>query len=358
MNDFKYDFDKDRSGRTKFNRLRPVLLFIAVLAITAGIVYYLIPSGKGRAPSNPPPGGESFTEEAAIPDAGKLPETGNYEQWTSDTGSESEAPLSSSTEESDAESPAAPSETVSTDAPTQEPEKGKPWVGDPRENPLPPSPVAEAELAHSAKKLEPLFSGDPADFADIVVVRPGDSLSRIAQRHRTTVEGLRRFNRIKGDFIRIGQKLSVISGPWRIIVDKSRRELVLEQSRGDAWNTFGRFQVGLGRLDKTPEAEFVISSRLRHPTWYAPDGRIFRYGDPENQLGDYFLKLAESGQPDKPLLGYGIHGTNDDSTVGKNWSNGCIRMHNREVELLYYLVPAGTPVKIVAGGTGAQVSEI
>ena len=66
-----------------------------------------------------------------------------------------------------------------------------------------------------------------------------------------------------------------------------------------------------------------------------PDGRIYRYGDPENQLGDYFLKLAASGTPDKPLLGYGIHGTPDENSVGKNWSSGCVRMRNRDVEMLY-----------------------
>ena len=107
-------------------------------------------------------------------------------------------------------------------------------------------------------------------------------------------------------------------------------------------------------LSAPPEADFAISTRLRHPDWYAPDGRIFRYGDAGNQLGDYFLKLASVGNPDKPLRGFGIHGTGDDATVGRNWSNGCVRMHNRDVELLYYLVPSGTPVRIVpgAGETG------
>ena len=93
----------------------------------------------------------------------------------------------------------------------------------------------------------------------------------------------------------------------------------------------------------------MISTRLRHPDWYTTDGRIIRYGDPDNQLGDYFLKLAKSGTPDKPLIGYGIHGTSDESTVGKNWSHGCVRMRNRDVGLLYYLTPTGTPVRIIPG---------
>ena len=47
----------------------------------------------------------------------------------------------------------------------------------------------------------------------------------------------------------------------------------------------------------------------------------------------------------KPHIG--IHGTNKPSSIGKAASKGCIRMHNRDVEALYELVPIGTPVKIV-----------
>ena len=63
-------------------------------------------------------------------------------------------------------------------------------------------------------------------------------------------------------------------------------------------------------------------------------------------LGDYFLKLAPASTPGKPLLGYGIHGTPDESSVTKSLSNGCIRMRNADVELLYLLVPGRTPVEI------------
>ncbi len=44
---------------------------------------------------------------------------------------------------------------------------------------------------------------------------------------------------------------------------------------------------------------------------------------------------------------YGIHGTNNPSSIGKAVSNGCIRTHNNNIIELYNLVPVGTPVKIV-----------
>ena len=43
---------------------------------------------------------------------------------------------------------------------------------------------------------------------------------------------------------------------------------------------------------------------------------------------------------------YGIHGTNNPSSIGKNVSHGCIRMYNRDVLELSKLVPIGTNVYI------------
>ena len=322
-------------------------------------MYFLIPHGDSTAvadSTDKAAGGGS--EDAGIAGGATSSETGTSQQGgavqpiggtETNDAENTETPPSSTA----VETPAAKTEAAATEVP----EKGKPWIGDAPETPKPVSPSAEAELKLTDEKLKPLYSGDISSAAERIIVAPGDSLSRIAARKHTTVEELRHYNRLKKDVIRIGQKLYLIPGPWRITVDKSRRELLLERSKNGEWSAFGRFQVGLGRLDRTPEAEFVISDRLRHPDWYAPDGRIFRYGDPGNQLGDYFLKLAAAGKPDKPLRGFGIHGTGDDSTVGKNWSNGCVRMHNREVELLYYLVPSGTPVRIVPGSTGTEKAE-
>lgn len=45
--------------------------------------------------------------------------------------------------------------------------------------------------------------------------------------------------------------------------------------------------------------------------------------------------------------GYGIHGTNNASSIGKAVSNGCIRMHNTNVIELFKIVPIGTQVTIL-----------
>jgi lipoprotein-anchoring transpeptidase ErfK/SrfK len=50
---------------------------------------------------------------------------------------------------------------------------------------------------------------------------------------------------------------------------------------------------------------------------------------------------------DAPYGDYGIHGTNNPSSIGKAISNGCIRMQNRDILDLIKYVWVGTVVKIV-----------
>jgi Uncharacterized protein conserved in bacteria len=70
--------------------------------------------------------------------------------------------------------------------------------------------------------------------------------------------------------------------------------------------------------------------------------------------GQYLVKV-KSPNPGGPFgvrwMGlnkpsYGIHGTNDPSSIGKSVSHGCIRMYNKDVIELYNTVPIGTPVTI------------
>ncbi len=69
-----------------------------------------------------------------------------------------------------------------------------------------------------------------------------------------------------------------------------------------------------------------------------------------------------------PWGGYGIHGTNNPSSIGKAVSHGCIRMFNEDVIEVYNRTPIGTPVSIVGksnavrtmkrGDSGLDVAEV
>jgi len=44
--------------------------------------------------------------------------------------------------------------------------------------------------------------------------------------------------------------------------------------------------------------------------------------------------------------GYGIHGTDVPSSIGRSVSHGCIRVRNEDIETLFRIVPVGTPVYV------------
>ena len=60
---------------------------------------------------------------------------------------------------------------------------------------------------------------------------------------------------------------------------------------------------------------------------------------PRNPVGSRWIGLS--------LPGYGIHGSPRPNTVGRPESMGCFRLTNWNVEKLFALIRAGTPVRIV-----------
>ena len=66
-------------------------------------------------------------------------------------------------------------------------------------------------------------------------------------------------------------------------------------------------------------------------------------GDPRNPLGNRWIGININNTKGKV---YAIHGNNNEYSIGKHVSGGCIRMHNSEVRELYNRVPIGTKVVI------------
>ncbi len=175
-----------------------------------------------------------------------------------------------------------------------------------------------------------------------VIVGPGDSLDRIARRFGTTAELTATNNRIANPhLIKQGDRLRVLNGEFKVVVNKSRNDLLVTLNG----RFFKRYRVGTGKFGRTPVGTFVISDRIAEPAWWRPDGKVIPYGDPENILGTRWLALKPTGDT-PPVSGYGIHGTWEEDTIGKAESAGCIRLRNRDVEELFFLLPIGTVVVI------------
>jgi len=172
------------------------------------------------------------------------------------------------------------------------------------------------------------------------VVQGGDTLEAISKRFGTTADLLKESNNVDPRRLQIGKRLKVVTGKFRLKVSKSRN--ILQLLSGDM--VLNEYRIGTGKFSSTPVGEFKIVDKVKEPPWFK-DGRVIRYGDPENVLGTRWMKL-ESVDEQSQLSGYGIHGTDDESSIGKESSQGCIRLFNRDVEELYKIVPVGTEVTI------------
>jgi L,D-transpeptidase ErfK/SrfK len=98
------------------------------------------------------------------------------------------------------------------------------------------------------------------------------------------------------------------------------------------------YPIAIGKPSTpSPLGRFSIFEKEVDPAWYPPrTGEVVPSG-PNNPLGYRWMGFA-------PL--YGMHGTNAPWAIGMAVSNGCIRMHEEDVEELFEVVPYGTPVRI------------
>ena len=91
-----------------------------------------------------------------------------------------------------------------------------------------------------------------------------------------------------------------------------------------------------------------IDGKYIRPAWEAPEfdpqglsrlPAIVPGGSPQNPMGVAAMTLSGGGQ-------YAIHGTNNEGSIGKFVSHGCIRMHNADITDLYSRVSVGTRVVV------------
>lgn len=165
-------------------------------------------------------------------------------------------------------------------------------------------------------------------------IKPGDTLTKIAREFKTTIDLIKKSNGLNSDKIVPGKKIKVWNTPFNLLVDKSQNTLILKSDE----EIFKTYIVSTGTNNSTPVGNFKIVTKLENPTWFKA-GAVVPPGSPENLLGTRWLGFN--------LAGYGIHGTNEPQSLGKQATQGCVRMANPEVEELYTIIAEGTEVTIV-----------
>ncbi|MEL3972454.1 L,D-transpeptidase [Rossellomorea oryzaecorticis] len=123
-----------------------------------------------------------------------------------------------------------------------------------------------------------------------------------------------------------------------LIINKETNQLAFI-NEGEIVGTYG---AATGKTtDLTPEGLFTVTVKAKDPYYRKKN---IPGGDPRNPLGTRWIGFDAEGTDGRI---YGIHGTNQPSSIGKYISNGCIRMLNKNVEFIYDRVPLGTKVLVV-----------
>jgi lipoprotein-anchoring transpeptidase ErfK/SrfK len=143
-----------------------------------------------------------------------------------------------------------------------------------------------------------------------------------------------------------------------IVIDSDARYLYYTLPQGKAI----RYGVTVGEEALAWSGVAKVGRKEEWPSW-TPTAEIhqrisglpdFVSGGPQNPLGARAMYMFEGSRDTL----YRIHGTNQPEYIGQAISSGCIRMTNEDVIDLFNRVKVGTPVVVLAPGTGDKSDRL
>jgi len=183
---------------------------------------------------------------------------------------------------------------------------------------------------------------NPADaLMTTYTIKSGDALSKIARKAGMAADWrmIMRLNGIKDpNRIRAGQVLKIPTCTFHAVVSKAEYRIYLYAGEGADRVLVATYPVGLGEYNSTPTGAFMLKpgSRLVNPEWRNPrTGEFFKANDPKNPIGERWIGLQGVDAGNSKAMSYGIHGTIDPSSIGKQASMGCVRLKDADVEVIY-----------------------
>jgi lipoprotein-anchoring transpeptidase ErfK/SrfK len=214
--------------------------------------------------------------------------------------------------------------------------------------------TAKQDIATLNEKIIFSTTKFPADpFAESYTVKSGDRLAKIAARHDMTVEMLKRINGITDERkLQAGKSLKIINGPFSAVVSKSgfTIDLWLGPAEGSGSMYVKSYRVALGKDDGTPPGTWMVEAgkKQKNPKFWGAGGLPpMEADDPRNPLGEYWIGLVGTDGGAVGQTGYGIHGTIEPESIGKNASMGCVRLINEEVAVVFELLAEGKSTVVV-----------
>jgi len=211
--------------------------------------------------------------------------------------------------------------------------------------------AARKTLTDLAEKMlfsPKVYDGDPYTFQ--YTFQPKEVIAKVERKLKLHVptQILLKINGIHdARSIRAGQTLKMIRGPFHAIVAKSSFTMDLYLYRQGSDPVFvKRMAVGVGKDGSTPAGlwEVALGKKLVRAPWNPPpnstEKRSIQWGQPGYPLGKmgYWISLAGIEPRTEMHVGYGIHGTNDPTSIGRAKSLGCIRLVEENIELVFSLL--------------------
>ncbi|MEY3143330.1 MAG: hypothetical protein RLY21_1823 [Planctomycetota bacterium] len=220
---------------------------------------------------------------------------------------------------------------------------------------LPPmeSKQAADALAKIAAQLvfTPVYNAsDPYFFQ--YTVQPGDSLEKIVRKHKIGCDWrlVARINNVKRpEAIRVGQRLKLPKGPFSAVVSKRDYRVDLCMGAGSDRVVMTSLPCGLGSANGTPTGRFRVrpGSKLLNPEWRHPvTGEFFKADDPMNPIGEHWLGIEGIEASNASLAGYGMHGTIEPESIGRDMSLGCVRLVAEDIAIVWETLGDGCEIEI------------
>ena len=183
-------------------------------------------------------------------------------------------------------------------------------------------------------------------------VQPGEYLSTIGNTYRMPYQLIERINKIDARRLQAGQGIQVIKGPIHAQVDKSDYRMDLYVEDPDGLRIYLKsYTVGLGEFDSTPIGKWMVKLGSKvgpangGPSWVNPrTGERYDRDDPNIPIGEYWMALEGQDDNTRDKKGYGIHATNDQESIGRQESMGCIRMRDADVDQVFYTLFEGASI--------------
>jgi len=184
-----------------------------------------------------------------------------------------------------------------------------------------------------------------------LIADPEDTVLDVAYRHRLGFDRIARLNPEIN--VWIPDPGAVIRLPTEhVLPDVPHRGLVINVPEMQLYDftqpEVEIFAIAIGdSIDPSLIGEFKVGKKRENPAWHVPKAILAERPElpavvppgPDNPLGPFWMTIGNTS--------YGIHGSNNEWSIGREATHGCIRLYNDQIEKLWRRTKPGTPLRLI-----------